>query len=87
MGIRDGGEETLKYNNRDISSLKDAVVGENMRLSLTKMEKRLKESQDVDDLFVIRFVLVVIGTILCPTSGIHISTGYFHSLYDTRIKN
>ncbi|PON44225.1 Ulp1 protease family, C-terminal catalytic domain containing protein [Trema orientale] len=41
--------------------------------SSENLEKQLEDSQDADELFVARFTLVAIGTVLCPLSEIYLS--------------
>ncbi|PON76972.1 hypothetical protein TorRG33x02_241570 [Trema orientale] len=40
-------------------------------------------SQDADDLFIARFALVAIGLVLCPPSGVHLSSSYLYAVSDT----
>ncbi|POO04115.1 hypothetical protein TorRG33x02_004190 [Trema orientale] len=83
-GIKDGGESIEFQGAVDISDLKDAIIGEKLRISMTDLEEQLEGSQDADELFVVRFALVSIGTVLCPPSGIHLSNSHLYAMSDTR---
>ncbi|PON31141.1 hypothetical protein PanWU01x14_372240, partial [Parasponia andersonii] len=73
IGIKDGGESIEFQGVSDISDLKNTIIGDKCRISLSDLEELLQESQDVDDLFLARFALLAIGTILCPSTGIYLS--------------
>ncbi|PON35382.1 hypothetical protein PanWU01x14_336740 [Parasponia andersonii] len=84
MGIKDRGESIEFQGASDISDLKDAIIGEKCQISLSDLEEQLQESQDTDDLFLTRFALLAIGTILCPSTGIHLSNLYLNAVSDIR---
>ncbi|PON55629.1 hypothetical protein PanWU01x14_186970 [Parasponia andersonii] len=90
MGIKDGGESIEFQGDVDISDLKDAFIRDKLRISMADLEEQLEESQDTDELFIARIALVAIGTVLCPLSGMHLSSSYLYAVSDTRnlgIKN
>ena len=70
MGVYDGGEEILLEGKDESCELLGALLGSNSRLVLSQLCSDLEEDKGVDQLFVVRFVLVVIGTILCSPSGV-----------------
>jgi hypothetical protein len=84
MGIRDGGEPVATESERDLVEFDVLFKAKDYRYSLTLLENELKETSDSDYLFLIKFLLVCIGTVLLPKNGTEVSTSYMHSLVDTR---
>ncbi|PON40564.1 hypothetical protein TorRG33x02_340100 [Trema orientale] len=80
MGIKDGGESVEFQGNVDISDLKDTIIGDKLQISMADLEEQLEESQNADDLFIARFALVAIGSVLCPPSGVHLSSSYLYAV-------
>ncbi|PON75075.1 hypothetical protein PanWU01x14_044270 [Parasponia andersonii] len=70
MGIKDRGESVEFQGDVGISDPKDAIIGDKLRISMANLEEKLEESQDADDLFIARFTLVAIGSVLCPPSWV-----------------
>ncbi|KAM6568815.1 hypothetical protein CsatB_016800 [Cannabis sativa] len=83
MGIRDGRELVVTESDCDLLEFEKTLKGKEYRFSLTLLEKDLKESNESDYLFLIKFLLVCIGTVLLPKNGTKVSTSYMHSLIDT----
>ncbi|PON44552.1 hypothetical protein PanWU01x14_266300 [Parasponia andersonii] len=81
MGIKNGCESIEFQGDVDISDLKDAIIGDKLQISMADLEEQLEELQDADELFIARFSLVVIGTILCPPSWVHLSSSYLYALF------
>lgn len=84
MGIKNGCESIEFQGDVDISDLKDAIIGDKLRISMADLEEQLEESQDADELFIVRFALVAIGTVLCPPSWVHLSSSYLYAISDKR---
>ena len=62
------------------NSLLGALLGSNSHLVISQLCSDLDENKDVDELFVVRFVLAIIGTILCPPFGIYLKLSYISLL-------
>ena len=84
MGIRDGGEPVATESERDLVEFDVLFKAKDYRYSLTLLENELRETSDSDYLFLIKFLLVCIGTVLLPKNGTEVSTSYMHSLVDIR---
>ncbi|PON96465.1 hypothetical protein TorRG33x02_077380 [Trema orientale] len=84
MGIKDRGKSIEFQGVSDISDLKDAIIGDKCRVSLSDLEEQLQDLWDADDLFLARFTLLAIGAILCPLTGIHLSNLYLNAVSDIR---
>ena len=82
MGVYDGGKEILLEDEDESSSLSSALLGSNNHLRIRQFCNDLDEDKDVDELFVVRFVLVVIGMILCPPSRVYLKFSYVSLLND-----
>ena len=84
MGVGDGGEEVAPYDDADVSPIREAILGGNFRIHVVNLVKQIKDSKDTDDLFVIRVVLLTLGTVLVPTSGEFVNQEYISVLLDVR---
>ena len=84
MGVYDGGEEILLEGKDENVSFLGALLGSNIHLVISQLCSDLDgdEDKDVDELFVVRFVLAVIGRILCPPSGVYLKLSYVSLLND-----
>ena len=82
MGVYGGGEEILLEGEDDSCELLGALLGSNSRLVLSQLCSDLEEDKGADQLFVVRFVLVIIGTILCPSSGVYLKLSCVSLLED-----
>lgn len=82
MNIKDGGTKIKMTGPLPKTDLVNAVVGKECSVCLRKLEKDLRESQDADDLFIARFSLACIGSILCPMAGNKVSASYMKVLHD-----
>ena len=88
IGVYDGGEEIFIESQDESDSFVGALLGSNKRLVIRQLCTDLDEDKDADELFVVRFVLAVIGTILCPLCAIYLKLSYVTLLSDVRgIKN
>ena len=66
MGVYDGDEEIFLERQEESGSLVGALLVSNKHLVISQLWTDLDEEKNVDELFIGRFVLAVIGTILCP---------------------
>ena len=71
MGVYDGGED-IKLAEDEPSELVHALLGSSSRLVISRLYCELEEDKSASKLFVVRFVLVVIRTILCPPSAVYL---------------
>ncbi|PON35389.1 hypothetical protein PanWU01x14_336810 [Parasponia andersonii] len=69
MGLLDGGEEIFVYNNIEINPVRDEIVGPDGRIIVSDLVLDIQNLKEVDDIFVIRFILLIISTILWLTSA------------------
>ncbi|XP_060962091.1 uncharacterized protein LOC133032234 [Cannabis sativa] len=84
MGVDDGGGPVVTEGDSDTRYLEEILNVVEYTVSLTGLEKSLLECVEADSLFLIKFSLVVIGTVLAPKTGCDITSGYLHSLRVTR---
>ncbi|KAM6569975.1 hypothetical protein CsatB_017960 [Cannabis sativa] len=84
MGVDDGGDPVVTEGDSDTRYLEEILNVVEYTVSLTGLEKSLLECVEADSLFLIKFSLVVIGTVLAPKTGVDITSGYLHSLRVTR---
>ncbi|XP_060964200.1 uncharacterized protein LOC133033471 [Cannabis sativa] len=84
MGVDDGGDPVVTEGDSDTRYLEEILNVVEYTVSLTMLEKSLLECVEADSLFLIKFSLVVIGTVLAPKTGVDITSGYLHSLRVTR---
>lgn len=82
IGIKDGGHDVDTVENDDISELKLLISGGNGRILLSNLAKQVEQSTSAYYIFILQFSLFVIGTLLCPRTGIHISSDYIKYLKD-----
>ena len=82
MGIKDGGEEINFRGEDDHSDLVRALIGSRNRLIISQLCSECEDDRSAGRLFVVRFVLVVIGTILCPPSAVFLKMSYVALLED-----
>ncbi|PON95059.1 Ulp1 protease family, C-terminal catalytic domain containing protein [Trema orientale] len=80
-GLLDGGEDIVMYDDIENNMFRDEIVEADGRILLSGLVLDLQNSKEADELFVIRFILLVIWTILCPTSGVHVNTNYVSLIY------
>ena len=52
-------------------------------LSLLMLENQIQQENDCGDEFKIRFVLFVLGALLCPTMKVSVKPSFLHLLQDT----
>lgn len=57
---------------------------ENMGIPLFDLIAHLVRSEEADDTFIRRFVLLALGVILCPTASICVESGYLNALLCVR---
>ena len=87
MGVSNGGEDIKLGNDDQASELVADLVGSNSRLVISQLSSQLEEDMGAGKMFVSRFVLLVIGTILCPPSAIYLKLSYVGLVEDVgRIK-
>ncbi|PON34966.1 hypothetical protein TorRG33x02_352440 [Trema orientale] len=84
MGLLDGGEEIIVYDDMENNPFWDEIVGAYGRIVLSELVIDLQKSKEADELFVIRFILLVIGTVLWPTSGVYVNTNYISLLSNVK---
>ena len=81
MGVKDGGEDFEQEGSLDdVKRRRAAVRDGNATLSLTQLENKLIEAESEDDLFVTRFVLFTVGTLLMPTTSVYVGTSIVGSI-------
>lgn len=86
MGVKDGGYdvELSDSEDDDIQALKNIHCGKDKsRISMREIAKRLRQPNIVNDTFRVRFVLFLLGTLLCPTSSINLASQYLQPLRET----
>ena len=83
MGLRARG---LKIDiNKDISNKNDLFkkcYDKNGRLSLLMLENQIKEDKKGGNDFKVRFVLFVLGALLCPTMKLFVKHSFLHLVED-----
>ncbi|POO00521.1 Ulp1 protease family, C-terminal catalytic domain containing protein [Trema orientale] len=84
MGLLDGEEEIIVYDDMKNNPFRDEIVGADGRIVLSDLVIDLQKSKEADKLFVIRFLLLVIETVLWPTSGVYVNTNYVSLLSDVK---
>ncbi|GMN67516.1 hypothetical protein TIFTF001_036575 [Ficus carica] len=81
IGVKDGGQDfEQKGSKNDVKRRRDAVRDGKATLSLTQLENNLNEAEPVDDLFVTRFVLFTVRTLLMPTTSLFVGTSMLGSI-------
>ena len=63
MGVYDGGEEIFLERQDENDSFVGALLGSNKCLVISQLCTDLDQDKDANELFVVRFILAVIGTI------------------------
>ena len=76
IGVYNGGEDNKLAVEDEPSELVYALLGSSSRLVFSRLCCELEEDKGASKLFVVRFVLVVIGTILCPPSAVNLKMSY-----------
>ncbi|GMN67512.1 hypothetical protein TIFTF001_036573 [Ficus carica] len=91
MGVKDGGNDFEQVGHPDdVKRRQDAARDGKAMLLLIRLEKYLVKAESVDDLFVTRFVLFTVGTLLVPTASVCVRTslvGSITALESVRKKN
>ena len=82
MWVYDGGEEIKLAAEDEPSDLVRALLGSGSRLAISQLRSECEDNRSASRLFIVRFVLVVIGTILCPPSAIFLKMSYVALLED-----
>ncbi|GMN56312.1 hypothetical protein TIFTF001_025435 [Ficus carica] len=81
MGVKDGGNDFEQVGHPDdVKRRRDAARDGKAMLLLIQLEKYLVEEESVDDLFVTRFVLFTVGTLLMPTTSVCVRTSLAGSI-------
>ena len=80
--VYDGGEEIKLTAEDEPSDLVRALLGSGSRLVIIQLCSELEEDSSVSRLFVVRFILVVLRTILCPPSAVFSKMSYVALLED-----
>ena len=82
MGVYDGGEEIKLAAEDEPSDSVHTLLGSGSRLVISQLCSELEEDKSASRLFVVRFVLVVIETILCPPIVVFLKMSYIALLED-----
>ena len=82
MEVYDGGEDIKLATEDEPSKLVRPLLGSSSRLVISRLCCELEEDKSACKLFVVGFVLVVIGTILCPPSAVYLKMSYIALLED-----
>ena len=65
-----------------MSPIRDAILRGKVRIQVIDMIQQIKDSREVDEMFLIRVVLLILGTMLVPTSGDYVNIEYISVLSD-----
>ena len=82
IGVYDGREEILLEGEDEGSELVGALLGSSSHLVLSQLCSDLEEEKDAGQLFLVRFMLLIIGAILCPSSVVYLKSSYAVLLED-----
>ena len=85
MGVGDGGQDVVPHD-VEVSPVRDAILGGKVRIQVVDLIQQIKDSTEADEMFIIRVVLLILGTVLVPKSGEYVHVEYVSVLSDvTRI--
>ncbi|PON46224.1 High mobility group box domain containing protein [Parasponia andersonii] len=80
MQLRDGGEQKILGDDDELNPFREELIGDTGRITLAELVVELEKSEESDELFIIRFILVVIGSILMVTSISFVNIDYISIL-------
>lgn len=73
IGIGDGGEPITLAKDDKFNPIRSVLLKEKSRLTVDDLVAQLVGTKTEDEMFIMRFVLLVLGTILCLTLGTHVT--------------
>lgn len=87
MGVPEGGSKvdlSGSIEDNDVKPLLDFYFGTSENISISDLIQKLEESNIVDDNFRVGFILLALGTLLCPNTSIKVHSKYLIPLRDPR---
>lgn len=85
MGISDGGMQVeVEGDMYEIASYLDRFEASSKGIHIKKLDDILKSCQCDNNEFKVTFALFLLGSVLCPPGGVHISSSLLFALKDVK---